>query len=685
MNAALKDYKLNNIEELLSFGFGLIPNHNPVKGGGCSCSRGKQCPAPGKHPRINKWQTDWTKDHAQVKAWLKRWPNMNVGIATGEPSGVIVLDVDGEEGMESLRELEIKHGELPDTWRAISGSGWPHIYFRCPSNVCELKNESKFRPGLDIRVNGGQIVAPGSLHPSGNFYEWETLFHPDEVELADMPEWMFNIIRDFCRKNTSESIPAAGELIQEGQRNNTLTRIAGKLRHDGLTEDEILAALLRINQNRCNPPLSENEVKTIANSIGKYAAGDFPSLPEQDFDRQGVRPSIVNLSDVEPEEVNFLWPPYIPLGKLTILEGDPGLGKTFLSLCICAAISNGGVLPDQDGKPTVQLNKGRVLFMTAEDGLADTLVPRLEMMGADRRQISCLTGWRTAESEEEMSFTLADVNVLRAALEEVKPDLVVIDPLQAYLGGSVDMHRANETRPLLSNLGRIAEEYGCAVLAIRHLSKGGSKALYRGLGSIDFTAAARSVLTVGQEPVTKQKGMAHIKSSCAANGVTLSFDIHPDFGFTWSGVSNFTIEDLLASPSAAKDDQEDNGNDSRLEEAIEFLYEILGDGPIESKEIQKQAKQASIKWRTIQRAKEQLEFKAFKEGDVWFWPKLIKKPSVPETTNGADGAVEISPDALRFKGSAPSAPNIKHGTLANEDYKEWLEIGTEVADNDLPF
>lgn len=398
-----------------------------------------------------------------------------------------------------------------------------------------------------------------------------------------------------------------------------------------------------------------------------------------------VYPAITNLADVEPEEVSFLWPPYIPFGKLTILEGDPGLGKTFLSLCVCAAISTGGVLPDQDGKPTVQLRKGRVLFMTAEDGLADTLVPRLEMMGADRSQISCLTGWRTAESEEEMSFSLADVNVLRAALDETRPDLVVIDPLQAYLGGSVDMHRANETRPLLSNLGKIAEEYSCAVLAIRHLSKGSSKALYRGLGSIDFTAAARSVLTVGQEPVTKQKAMAHIKSSCALNGATLSFEINQAFGFMWGGVSSFSIEDLLSSPTAVKEDRDDNENDSRLEEAIEFLYDLLEDGPLESKEIQKQAKQASIKWRTIQRAKEQLEFKAFKKGEVWYWPKLISNSSVPETTNGADGAVEISPDALRFKGSAPSAPNIKHGTLANEDYKEWLEIGTEVADNDLPF
>jgi len=431
-------------------------------------------------------------------------------------------------------------------------------------------------------------------------------------------------------------------------------------------DQELLSLAKEIMKN-------ENE-KTLAIKTDKESTKT--SLP--------IYPAITNLADVEPEEVRFLWPPYIPFGKLTILEGDPGLGKTFLSLCVCAAISNGGVLPDQDGKPTVQLSKGRVLFMTAEDGLADTLVPRLEMMGADRSQISCLTGWRTTESEEEKAFSLADVNVLRAALDETRPDLVVIDPLQAYLGGGVDMHRANETRPLLSNLGKIAEEYSCAVLAIRHLSKGSSKALYRGLGSIDFTAAARSVLTVGQEPVTKQKAMAHIKSSCAMNGATLSFEIHPDFGFMWGGVSRFSIEDLLASPAAVKDDRGE-GEDTRLDEATEFLYDLLEDGPLESKEIQKQAKQASIKWRTVQRAKEQMEFKAFKKGDVWYWPKLIRKPSVPENTNGADGADEIPPMALSAKGSAPSAPNDISGIDKNDIFDSWSDIGTEIVyDKDLP-
>ncbi len=398
-----------------------------------------------------------------------------------------------------------------------------------------------------------------------------------------------------------------------------------------------------------------------------------------DQDKKIVIPSITNLGDVEPEEVEFLWAPYIPLGKLTFLEGDPGLGKTFLALCICTAVSNGTLLPDQEGKPTIQLKKGNVLFMTQEDGLADTLVPRLDLMGADRNQIHCLTGWRTAESEEEQNFTLADINVLRASLEKVKPVLVVIDPLQAYLGGGVDMHRANETRPILSNLAKIAEEYHCAILIIRHLSKGSNKALYRGLGSIDFTAAARSVLMVGQEPNTKQKALAHIKSSCAANGVSLGFELHPGFGFIWSGVSSFSVEELLA-PAATIDD-ENKSDKSSLDEAKEFLYNMLADGAVQCKILKKEAKEAGIKWRTVERAKEKIGFKAFKQGSEWYWPIIHKYNSTPPVKN--DGGVGGLPSGLTemdITGRPPTPPNGKTDGL--EPSIEWDDLGTEINPDD---
>ena len=424
-----------------------------------------------------------------------------------------------------------------------------------------------------------------------------------------------------------------------------------------------------------NIKLSDAEWQAIEREIGQDLHADQP--PEE---RKKVYPAITNLGEVEPEDVKFLWEPYIPIGKLTLLEGDPGLGKTFLALNVCAAISNGWPLPEQDGRPGLPLTPGKVLFMTAEDGLADTLAPRLDKMGADRNKIYCLTGWRSNEDQEfEEAFTLADVEVLRAALEKVKPVLVVIDPLQAYLGANIDFHRANETRPLLSNLGRMAEEYNCAILAIRHLSKGGSKALYRGLGSIDFTAAARSVLLVGQEPESQKKAIVHIKSSLALNGVALSFDITSDLGFAWTGISSFTAEDLLMPPQS----QEKEKSDSGLTDAKEFLYEVLNECRLETKEIKKQARQAGISWRTIERAKQEMGFKARKDGNDWYWPKLVEpnpnsEPTPPHSEVGGLGGLPSSLTAAGVSGTPPRPPSVFCGGVERRDDSNlWDDISHE--------
>jgi hypothetical protein len=403
--------------------------------------------------------------------------------------------------------------------------------------------------------------------------------------------------------------------------------------------------------------------------------GELKSLGiEKEVNIPMVRPTIIKLSDIEPEEVSFLWKPYIPLGKLTLLEGDPGLGKTFLALSICTAISKGHPLPGQDGRLGEAIEEGNILFMTAEDGLADTLAPRLEKMGADRSKIHCLTGWKSTEGEEEQAFTLHDINVLREALYQVKPVLVVIDPLQAYMSG-IDMHRANETRPLLSNLGRAAEEYNCAILAIRHLSKGGStKALYRGLGSIDFIAAARSALLVGIDPNNNTKVMVHTKSSCSEIGINQGFEISDISGFSWIGRSNCTAEEVLA--PLTKNEQ--YCNNRSLDEAKEFLEDILMEGPVKCKEIKEEAKAAGISWRTVERAKENLGFKAIKVGTAWYWPQLSSDSSPSHSGVGGLGALAGKPDSVSAKGSTPTPPNEIAGAHDEDDIDLWSDIGVVV-------
>ena len=196
---------------------------------------------------------------------------------------------------------------------------------------------------------------------------------------------------------------------------------------------------------------------------------------------------LIQMSNVPSEEVRWLWYPYIPLGKLAIVQGDPGEGKTTLVLALIASLTRGEALPEcTETAPPMT-----AIYQTAEDGLADTIKPRLEAMGADCSRVFVID-----ESKKELS--MLDERLEKAILK-TGARLIVLDPVQAYLGSDVDMHRANEIRPILKRVASLAEQNNCAVILIGHMNKAqGLKASYRGLGSIDFRAAARSVLLVGR-------------------------------------------------------------------------------------------------------------------------------------------------------------------------------------------
>ena len=312
------------------------------------------------------------------------------------------------------------------------------------------------------------------------------------------------------------------------------------------------------------------------------------------------------MKDVQAEDVTWLWHPYIALGKLTLLEGDPGIGKSWITLAIATAVSLGRGLPGQTtGEPH------NVMLASAEDGLGDTIRPRLNTMGADVARIFAI--------DEPLTLNDEGFTKLENYIGQEKPKLLIIDPLVAYLGPGVDIHRANETRSIMARLAKLAEKYQLAILAVRHLTKGGAnKPIYRGIGSIDFTAACRSVLLAGCDAEDNQsRALVHIKSNLAPAGPSVGYELR-DGGFYWTGESSLTAAQILAA---------DNGAcGSELDEAITFLRDELSDGPVPARGVYRDAEGTAISKRTLDRAKSQLGIitrrlgeKGKRGGGGWTW------------------------------------------------------------------
>ena len=227
-------------------------------------------PVKGKIPLLKDWPNRATTNPDTIRSWWAQWATANVGIATGQ--GLWVLDVDPDKGGDdSLRALEAQYGPLPQTPVVLTGGGGSHYYFQHPGLFIG-NSVGKLGPGLDIRTDGGQVVAPPSIHPiTGRTYEWEAAHHLDDLPLAPVPQWLLD---KQTAKTGHTTSPKSGETIPEGQRNYALARHAGRLRRSGLNETELEAALCAINRGRCTPPLPDDEVSGIAASVARYPTGD---------------------------------------------------------------------------------------------------------------------------------------------------------------------------------------------------------------------------------------------------------------------------------------------------------------------------------------------------------------------------------------------------------------------------
>jgi DNA repair protein RadA/Sms len=519
----------------------------------------------------------------EVDAWWTRWPDSEIALITGHDGGLDCLDLDVDADGKVAAWPSSSDQVKPTACVIQTPRGGLHYLFQ---HIPGCRNSAGLiAPHVDVRGEGGLVVVTGK---GREIVQGGSLLDALKDSLqTPAPAWLKAALlsTNTPQKPTAEPV---GDVIP-GRRNSVLASLAGSMRRRGLSPDAITAALQVENRSRCRPPLSDVEVCAIAESVGRYP-------PEEDATTAHLA-RLVSLDNIDAEDVRWLWQGYIPSRKLTLVAGDPGAGKTFVTLDLIARLSKGGRWPDGSSSP----GPANVLLLTYEDGVADTIRPRLDAANADLSRVFVV---------EDLVPTIEN-HALHALLERVRPALLAIDPLNGFLG--VDTNRSHEVRPLLQRLARIAETYNCAILACHHLNKTGSGSglspLYRLLGSIEFGAVARSIHAVSRDRDGDRRVFAPIKSSLAPEQTAHAFDLTAG-KVRWLGPTDDRADDSM-----------DPEEGSALREAVEFLTAALADGAVPSADVLKDAAKQGINDKTLRRAKTRLGIESRKIDNVWTWSK----------------------------------------------------------------
>ena len=313
------------------------------------------------------------------------------------------------------------------------------------------------------------------------------------------------------------------------------------------------------------------------------------------------------LKNVEKTEVEWLWYPFIPCGKITVLQGDPGCGKSMMIMDIISRLTTGKALPD--GKRFKPMN---VIYQCLEDGYEDTIKPRLERLGADEERILWIN-----EDNERLAL---DDDKIRQAMIDLEARLMVIDPFQSYLGDS-DLASATSMRRVMTKLGLWASACNCAVILVGHFTKRScSNELYRGLGSVDIVALARSVLQVElSEEDAGTRYLRQVKSSLAAIGPTVGFRINWDGNFQWQYENEKTDRNNYPISSSETLPTEEDLNGGKLERAAYLIIKALMNGPQKAADLTDSIGKTGMCLRTIKLAKKKMGIASYRKGGVWYW------------------------------------------------------------------
>lgn len=310
--------------------------------------------------------------------------------------------------------------------------------------------------------------------------------------------------------------------------------------------------------------------------------------------------SVKYYREVKAKKVEWLWYPYIPYGKITIIQGDPGEGKSTVAINLASIISNGESLPLEKEKTAPRA----VVYQNSEDGKEDTIVPRLIACGADLSKVAYI-------EEDETALELGDER-LSKVIDEIGARVLILDPVQAYWGANTDMNRAGAIRPIMNQLARMAQQKKCAVIMIGHMTKGNGKGLYRGLGSIDIAAAARSVLLVARlKSQPEMRVLAHVKSNLAPIGDSILFSVDGKSSISWLRKSKLTAEQIL--------DESYEESNSKLDRAVAIIKGCMKNGECSANEVLRQCEDQGIAKRTVNEAKARLNIDSVKRKGGWFW------------------------------------------------------------------
>jgi hypothetical protein len=499
--------------------------------------------------------------------------------------------------------------------RKAGGSGWIIGGMPTPRPLYALPKLLATKPGERVYVTEGEkaadaaravgLVATTSPHgsKSANKADWSPVAGRDVVILPDHDEAGERYADDVARLATAAGAKSVRvvrlvELWADMPEGGDMADYLDKRRGEGADEATIRA-----------------EVEALTDKTAPMTPKPEPI--------DGA-PVIVRLSDVKPEPVAWLWPGRIALGKLTLIAGDPGLGKSFLTLDMAARVSRGRAWPDANGVATTS---GGVVLLSAEDGVADTIRPRLDAAGADVNRIVALEAIRSVGDngrESARTFDLSrDLPALEAAVRSVEGcRLVVIDPVTAYLGG-VDSHKNAEIRGLLAPLGAIAERHRVAVVAVTHLNKsGGGPAIYRAMGSLAFAAAARAAWAVSKDKDDpRRRLLLPIKNNIAPDTGGLAYRIEP-LGVdgcpavVWEpDPVNVSADDALAG------DRDEGGGRTECDDAAAWLRDLLAHGPRAARDVERDARDAGYSMATVRRAKAVIGVVSRKPafGGPWEW------------------------------------------------------------------